>query len=122
MNKLISYDDFLNEKKSPYKKETLLKYKKEFEAGEEIPVGIENSLKAQGLIPRADGEIRVSPGYEKSSFFRVEPKKKVEGEELQRPKEKEKENIVKPEKKKKIRKKEKLVKESIFDNFDEHFS
>jgi len=63
MKKIRNFEEFLVEKKSPFKKATLIKYKKKFEKGEEIPFNIENSLKAQGLIPRADGEIRVSDEY-----------------------------------------------------------
>ena len=63
MKKIQNYTEFVDEKKSPYKKATLIKYKRKYEAGEEIPVGIENSLKAQGLIPRADGEFKVSDDY-----------------------------------------------------------
>jgi hypothetical protein len=63
MTKIKGYTEFISEKKSPYKKATLLKYKRKWEAGEEIPFGIEASLKAQGMIPRADGETRTSPEY-----------------------------------------------------------
>ena len=63
MTKIKGYTEFISEKKSPYKKATLLKYKRKWEAGEEIPFGIESSLKAQGMIPRADGETRPSDEY-----------------------------------------------------------
>jgi len=66
MSKLRNFSEFLSEKKSPYKKATLLKYKRKWEAGEEIPFGVETSLKAQGMIPRADGEKRVSDEYKKA--------------------------------------------------------
>lgn len=46
----------VNEKKSPYDKETLLKYQKEYEEGKEIPFGVRTSLIAQGMIPREGGE------------------------------------------------------------------
>jgi hypothetical protein len=67
---MYSFEDFLNEKKSPYKPETLAKYKKKWEEGEQVPFGVEASLKAQGMIPRADGSYQVSPEYkkEKGSF------------------------------------------------------
>jgi hypothetical protein len=63
MSKLSNFTEFVDEKKSPYKKATLLKYKRKWEDGEKIPFGVENTLKAQGMIPRADGEIRVSDEY-----------------------------------------------------------
>lgn len=63
MTKIRSYSEFVSEKKSPYKKATLLKYKRKWEAGEDIPFGVESSLKAQGMIPRSDGEVRVSDDY-----------------------------------------------------------
>jgi hypothetical protein len=66
MSKLRNFTEFIDEKKSPFKKATLLKYKRKFENGEDIPFAIENSLKAQGMIPRADGEIRVSDEYKDS--------------------------------------------------------
>lgn len=43
------------EKASPFSDETLKKYKKDFEDGKEVPVGVKNSLAAQGLIPRQGG-------------------------------------------------------------------
>ena len=43
------------EKESPYDEETLLKYKKEYEEGKEIPFGVRTSLIAQGMIPREGG-------------------------------------------------------------------
>ena len=46
----------LNEKKSPYSRETLLMYKKEYETGKEIPFGVKSSLIAQGMIAREGGE------------------------------------------------------------------
>jgi len=45
----------MNEKNSPYKLKTLLKYKDEFKKGENIPFGVESSLIAQGMIPRQGG-------------------------------------------------------------------
>jgi hypothetical protein len=77
MSKLRNFSDFLEEKKSPYKKATLMKYKRKWEAGEKIPFGIESSLKAQGMIPRADGEIRVSDEYQESLKDAIVGKKKV---------------------------------------------
>jgi len=44
------------EKESPFNKETLEKYKKDFEDGKEIPFTIKSSLIAQGMIPRQGGE------------------------------------------------------------------
>lgn len=61
------FSEFLDEKKSPYKPETLAKYKKKWKKGDKIPFGVEASLKAQGMIPRADGSYEVSPDYEKDS-------------------------------------------------------
>ena len=46
----------LNEKKSPYDRETLLHYKDEYEKGKEIPFGVKSSLIAQGMIAREGGE------------------------------------------------------------------
>jgi hypothetical protein len=46
----------VTEKESPFNKETLEKYKKDFEEGKEIPFGIKSSLIAQGMIPRQGGE------------------------------------------------------------------
>jgi len=57
----------LMEKESPYDEETLKKYKKEYEAGEDIPFGVRTSLIAQGMIPREGGPDKgkkvKSPGY-----------------------------------------------------------
>lgn len=69
-----TFNDFLLEKKSPYKKPTLDKYKKKWEKGEKIPFGIEASLKAQGMIPRADGTYEVSDEYKKEG---IRPQKKI---------------------------------------------
>lgn len=49
------YAEEANEKESPYDKETLLKYQKEYEAGKDIPFGVKSSLIAQGMIPREGG-------------------------------------------------------------------
>lgn len=77
MRKLSKFEEFVDEKKSPFKKATLMKYKRKWEEGEKIPVGIENSLKAQGLIPRANGEIEVSDDYQDDSFsIQIKPKEK----------------------------------------------
>ena len=46
----------VTEKESPFNKETLEKYKKDFEDGKEIPFGIKSSLIAQGMIPRQSGD------------------------------------------------------------------
>lgn len=59
------FSEFISEKKSPYKPATLKKYKKKWENGDKIPFGVEASLKAQGMIPRADGSYKVSPEYKK---------------------------------------------------------
>jgi len=70
MKHLNNFDQFITEKKkSPFKKATLKKYVKKFEDGEEVPMMIQNSLKAQGLIPRANGEIEVSDEYKEDSIF-----------------------------------------------------
>ena len=53
--KIKSFDDFAFEKKSPYKKETLEKYKKKHEKGEEVPFGVKTSMIAQGIIPHEGG-------------------------------------------------------------------
>lgn len=45
----------LVEKESPYNKETLEKYKKDYEDGKDIPFGVKTSLIAQGMIPREGG-------------------------------------------------------------------
>jgi hypothetical protein len=63
MSKIRNFTEFLGEKKSPYKKATLLKYKRKWEDGEDIPVMMANTLKAQGLIPRENGETVVSDEY-----------------------------------------------------------
>jgi hypothetical protein len=70
MKNLQSFEEFIAEKKkSPFKKATLLKYKNKFEDGEEIPVMIQNTLKAQGMIPRANGEIEVSDEYKEDNIL-----------------------------------------------------
>jgi hypothetical protein len=50
-----TFEEFVNEKESPYKEETLQKYKAEYEAGKEIPFGVKTSLIAQGMIPHEGG-------------------------------------------------------------------
>jgi hypothetical protein len=45
----------VSEKESPYKEETLQKYKKEYEEGKDIPFGVKTSLIAQGMIPHEGG-------------------------------------------------------------------
>ena len=45
----------VSEKESPYKEETLQKYKKEYEEGGDIPFGVRTSLIAQGMIPHEGG-------------------------------------------------------------------
>lgn len=66
-----SFDEFEemfeNKKESPYSQEVLDKYKKKWEKGEKIPFGIEGTLKAQGLIPRADGTYKISDKYKTPS-------------------------------------------------------
>ena len=64
---MITFNEFLNEKKSPYKEDTLKRYQKKWKNGDTIPFGIEASLKAQGMIPRADGTTKVSPEYQEKS-------------------------------------------------------
>ena len=46
----------VTEKKTPYDRETLIKYKHEHEQGKDIPFGVKNSLIAQGMIAREGGE------------------------------------------------------------------
>ncbi len=58
MKHIKSIEEFiqpLEEKKSPYKRETLLKYKKKYENGEKIPFGVKSSLIAQGMIAHEGG-------------------------------------------------------------------
>lgn len=55
MKYLKPFEIFVNEKKSPYSKETLDKYKKDYERGKDIPFGVKTSLIAQGMIPREGG-------------------------------------------------------------------
>lgn len=62
-NRVMTFEEFMNEKESPYSKETLKKYKEEYKKGKKIPFGIEISLKAQGMIPRVDGTTRKSDMY-----------------------------------------------------------
>lgn len=50
-----NYKDFVAEKDSPYNKETLKKYKEEYEKGATIPFGVKASLIAQGMIPHEGG-------------------------------------------------------------------
>lgn len=45
----------VSEKESPYKEETLQKYKEDYEKGETIPFGVKTSLIAQGMIPHEGG-------------------------------------------------------------------
>jgi hypothetical protein len=80
MKYLNNFDQFIIEKKkSPFKKATLMKYKEKFEDGEEVPVMIQNTLKAQGLIPRANGEIVVSDEYKEDTVLPdLKPKEKKE--------------------------------------------
>lgn len=53
---LEQYKIALNEKKSPYDRETLLHYKDDYEKGKEIPFGVKSSLIAQGMIAREGGD------------------------------------------------------------------
>jgi hypothetical protein len=46
----------INEKISPYDRETLLHYKDEYEKGKEIPFGVKSSLIAQGMVAREGGD------------------------------------------------------------------
>ncbi len=80
MKNLQSFEEFITEKKkSPFKKATLLKYKAKFEDGEEIPVMIANSLKAQGLIPRENGKVKVSDEYKEDTVIdKLRPEEKKE--------------------------------------------
>lgn len=97
MGKLRNFTQFVEEKKSPYKKATLMKYKRKWEDGEAIPFGIENSLKAQGLIPRADGEVRKSSDYKDDSI----------------------KDVISPKEKNKSPEKKKVIKESFDDTMKE---
>ena len=55
MKLVESFEEFMSEKKSPYKQETLNKYKKEYNQGKKIPFGVKSSLIAQGMIPHEGG-------------------------------------------------------------------
>jgi len=55
MQNIQSYQEFILEKKSPYTKSTLSKYKKMYKQGKKIPFGVKSSLIAQGMIPRKGG-------------------------------------------------------------------
>jgi len=55
MQHIKSFEYFIQEKDSPYTKETLEKYKKDYESGKDIPFGVKTSLIAQGMIPREGG-------------------------------------------------------------------
>lgn len=57
------FDILENKKESRYSQEVLDTYRKKWEDGEEIPFGIESTLKAQGMIPRVDGIYKVSDDY-----------------------------------------------------------
>ena len=111
MSEFLTFEDFLNEKKSPYKPETLEKYKKKWEKGEEIPFGIEASLKAQGLIPRADGKKRVSPEYQKDNVLKKAISSKTE--EPVTHAEKVEQRIHKEEEERKKPKKDKILKNRL---------
>lgn len=63
MSRILDFEGFLNEKKSPYDKDTLKVNLQRWKKGKKIAFGIENTLKAQGLIPRANGKIEVSDEY-----------------------------------------------------------
>lgn len=80
MKYLNNFDQFITEKKkSPFKKSTLKKYVEKFEDGEDVPVMIQNTLKAQGLIPRANGKIEVSDEYKEDSILPdLKPREKKE--------------------------------------------
>ena len=61
--------------KTPFRSVTHIKQKmKEYESGKGIGFTYTSSLKALGLIPRADGTVRISPKYLKIMGKRV-PKK-----------------------------------------------
>jgi hypothetical protein len=80
MKYLNNFDQFITEKKkSPFKKSTLKKYVEKFEDGEDVPVMIQNTLKAQGLIPRANGKIEVSDEYKEDTILPdLKPREKKE--------------------------------------------
>lgn len=102
---MLSFYDFINEKQkqSPYKPETLKRYQKKWKKGDEIPFGIEASLKAQGMIPRVDGTIKVSPEYKKTSVITPETDAKDSHAD------KVEQRIHKEEKERKTPKKDKII-------------
>ena len=55
MKYIKTFENFIPEKESPYDKETLLMYQKDYEDGKTIPFGVKSSLIAQGMIPREGG-------------------------------------------------------------------
>jgi len=61
--RVLTFEDWLLEKESPFKGKTLKKYKKDYEEGKKIPFAVKNSLKAQGMIPRSDGDTKKSDEY-----------------------------------------------------------
>ena len=84
MSRILDFEGFLNEKKSPYDKDTLKVNLQRWKKGKKIAFGIENTLKAQGLIPRANGKIEVSDEYKDDNSILAalkpkESKKKEKG-------------------------------------------
>ena len=55
LEKLKRRTQELHEKKSPFKKETLLKYRTKYNKGQHIPFAVKNSLIGQGMIPHEGG-------------------------------------------------------------------
>ena len=55
LEKLKKRTQEMNEKKSPFKKETLQKYKSKYNKGQHIPFAVKNSLIGQGMIPHEGG-------------------------------------------------------------------
>jgi hypothetical protein len=110
---MLSFDNFINEKKSPYKPETLKKYKKKWKRGDKIPFGIEASLKAQGMIPRVDGTYKVSDEYKNDRKsekpLKFSPETKVSGSHA----EKVEQRIHKEEQKRKEPKRDKIIKKHL---------
>ena len=70
MSKILDFEGFLNEKKkSAYDKDTLKVNLQRWKKGKKIAFGIENTLKAQGLIPRSNGKIEISDEYKDDSIL-----------------------------------------------------
>jgi len=66
-----NYTTFIKEKSSPYKEETLQKYKEAYDKGETIPFGVKTSLIAQGMIPHEGGPNKGKK--KKTSLYEASP-------------------------------------------------